>query len=319
MFCNSEEWSALSKRLPTVYNGAGLGDRSMNVRGALLLLTILAAGFWIRTLPSAKDGSALAKWWPWERSPVVTLYFSDGAHLFPVSRRIPATHDLPHAALQALLDGPPPGSGLKRPIPQGARIRSVAVSHGIARVDLSETAPGSAAEAEAAYAAMVYTMTRLPGVTSVAVTVDGKAVIADARRMPLLYYASPNGLVGVPSGANSPRESIAKYMAGPADPTVTGVPHDVRLVNYAYDAAAGLVSLDFSYTESVRTLALEKPHIMRSVLLGIVASLTEIPGVQAVRIDFEGHSRLGLGECSDLLRTPQPRPQLLNDERLLGA
>jgi hypothetical protein len=40
--------------------------------------------------------------------------------------------------------------------------------------------------------------------------------------------------------------------------------------------------------------------------------------VQAVRIDFEGRTRLGLGQCSDLLRVPQPRPELLNDERLLG-
>jgi hypothetical protein len=40
--------------------------------------------------------------------------------------------------------------------------------------------------------------------------------------------------------------------------------------------------------------------------------------VRKVQIDFEGQTRLGLGQCSDLLRIPQPRPQLLNDERLLG-
>jgi len=57
---------------------------------------------------------------------------------------------------------------------------------------------------------------------------------------------------------------------------------------------------------------------MRLLLLGLIASLTEFPSVGAVRLDFEGQSRLGLGQCSDLLRTPQKRPELLNDERLLG-
>jgi hypothetical protein len=64
-------------------------------------------------------------------------------------------------------------------------------------------------------------------------------------------------------------------------------------------------------------LALDKPERMRLVLLGLIATLTEFPVVRTVQIDFQGQTRLGLGQCSDLLRTPQPRPQLLNDERLL--
>ena len=66
-----------------------------------------------------------------------------------------------------------------------------------------------------------------------------------------------------------------------------------------------------------RELALDNPARMRTVLLGLIASLTEFPEVRAVRLDFGGHTRLGLGECSDLLGTPQPRPELLNDERFL--
>ncbi len=53
------------------------------------------------------------------------------------------------------------------------------------------------------------------------------------------------------------------------------------------------------------------------VLLGLITSLTEFSPVRTVRLDFEGRTRLGLGQCGDLLRTPQPRPESLNDERLL--
>jgi spore germination protein GerM len=161
-------------------------------------------------------------------------------------------------------------------------------------------------------------MTALPGIGSVTISVEGKRLAERAVRTPLLYYASARGLMAIPSSTETPDTAVAAFMTGPGDRTLTGLPRDVRLLHYKYDAADGLVSLDFSYTESVRTLALETPDIMRSVLLGLIASLTELPGVRAVRIDFDGHTRLGLGECSDLLGTRQPRPRLLNDERLLG-
>ena len=95
------------------------------------------------------------------------------------------------------------------------------------------------------------------------------------------------------------------------------MPSDVRLLAYDYHAADRLLSIGFTYTSAVRTLAIEHPERMRMLLLGLIASLTEFPEVRAVRLDFGGQSRLGLGECSDLLRSPQPRPALLNDERLL--
>jgi hypothetical protein len=98
---------------------------------------------------------------------------------------------------------------------------------------------------------------------------------------------------------------------------MTGVPADVRLLTYDYDTRDRLLSIGFTYTSAVRTLALEKPERTRMLLLGLIASLTEFPDVRAVRLDFGGQSRLGLGECSDLLRSPQPRPALLNDERLI--
>jgi len=133
----------------------------------------------------------------------------------------------------------------------------------------------------------------------------------------MLYYASANGLVALPTAASGPRAALDAFLAGPPDPDLVGIPSDARLLGYDFDAGRRLLSLRFAYTPSIRTLALERPDRMRFVLLGIIATLTAFPDVGAVQLDFGGQSRLGLGECSDLLRTPQPRPALLNDERLL--
>ena len=46
-------------------------------------------------------------------------------------------------------------------------------------------------------------------------------------------------------------------------------------------------------------------------------TLTELKEVQAVMLDFEGQAQLGLGQCRDLLRTVQLRPDILNDERII--
>ena len=105
--------------------------------------------------------------------------------------------------------------------------------------------------------------------------------------------------------------------AGPPSPEIAGLPPDVRLLAYEYNSARRVLSLKFSYTPSLRALAMDRPDRMRTVLIGLIASLTEFPEVRAIQLDFGGQTRLGLGQCSDLLRTPQTRPALLNDERLL--
>jgi hypothetical protein len=87
---------------------------------------------------------------------------------------------------------------------------------------------------------------------------------------------------------------------------------------YEYDAAAGLLALTFSYTDSLEAFALSAPSRVRLQLLGLIASLTEFPHVRAVQLDFDGRARLGMGQCSDLIGTPIRRPALLNDERMLG-
>ena len=278
----------------------------MNVRVAVLVTIVLGTGIWVRSL---------------SQPAIATLYFPHGDHLFPVSRRLGTTDDLARATLQALLDGPSASSGLTKVFPADVRIRSFSVSNGLARADLkvgsSESSEGGGGMS-AATTAIVETLTAVPGVRSVSLTVEGAPIAGPATRTPLLYYASLDGLVAVPAAAANARDAVAAYLNGPGDGALTGIPRDVRLLKYDYSKEDGLASLDLSYTESVRTLALEKPDIMRSVLLGLIASLTEYPEVNAVRIDFDGRTRLGLGECSDLLRTPQRRPRVLNDERLIG-
>jgi spore germination protein GerM len=288
----------------------------MKMRGALILAVVVGAGVWMRTVSPVVVPRALASWWPSGGASIVTLYFSDEADIFPVSHRLAAAGDLPRATLQALLDGPPAGSGLTSVIPTAAGVRSLSVANGTARIDLS--IPDATLDTRAR-TAIVDTMTALPGIRLVELQVNGGRPAPPAARTPLLYYASASGLVALPvSTAATGRDAIAAYLAGPSDPLLSGLPRDVRLEQFEDDAAGG-VSLRFTYTDSIRTLAIERPHIMRSVLLGLIASLTEVPGITTVRIDFDGRTQLGLGECSDLLRTPQPHPRLLNDERLLGS
>lgn len=230
---------------------------------------------------------------------------------------MPVTTELPSAVLRALLAGPEVRSSLKSWIPSGTEIRSFSVSGEMAHVDLSGTFLEGSSRPELANAAVIETMTHLPGVSSVALSVEGKPVAMSATRMPLLYYGSANGLVARPISASGPRAALDAYLSGPSDSELTGFPADVQLLGYEYSETNRSLSLNFTYTPSIRTLALDKPDRTRLVLLGLIATLTEFPEVRIVQLDFQGQSRLGLGQCSDLLRTPQPRPQLLNDERLL--
>jgi spore germination protein GerM len=277
----------------------------------VIVASVLGAGLWLRNVQALKIADGQTGWRLWPASTTASLYFSDGRFLFPVSRRISKNDDLPRAVLQALWAGPSTASHLENPIPPGLHLRSFRLQGGIAHIDLSAV-PNWPAQM-----AIVETMTAVPGVTSVELSVEGKAAGDPVKRTPLLYFASMKGLMAVPSRAMKPRNALDTYLAGPPAPDLTGLPPDVRLLAYDDNSSSGLLSLKFSYTSTLRALAIDRPDRMRTVLLGLIATLTEFPEVRAVQLDFGGQTRLGLGQCSDLLRTPQPRPILLNDERLL--
>jgi len=272
---------------------------------------LLGIGLWVRTVPA---GALLPV--GWQATTPVNLYFANGSFLFPVSRRFHPGNELPRVVLEALLAGPRHSRTVDSVIPNDVKIRSFSVAAGVARIDLSGGI-GEDDHAPMALAEITETMTRVPGIGSVAVSVRGRPLQAAGERTPLLYFPSADGLVAVPSQAGDARAALDAYLSGPPSAGMTGVPADVRLLTYDYDTRDRLLSIGFTYTPAVRTLALEKPERTRMLLLGLIASLTEFPGVRAVRLDFGGQSRLGLGECSDLLRSPQTRPALLNDERLL--
>ena len=266
---------------------------------------LFAGGLWMRTLPSIAIPRV-------RRSPdIVTLYFPDGPYLLPVSRRLASAGNLPRTILENLLTGPGRGSALRNPFPPGLQLRSLEIADSVAHIDLSAELD------ESARRAIVETMTGLPQIDAVAFSVNGQSRAVPIRRTPLAYYASVNALIAVPVSGSTPQQMITRYLLGPPDPSLTGLPPDVQLLKYDYDAASRAVALNFTYTPSVRTLALEQPDRMRFVLLGLIASLTELPQVETVELDFEGKTRLGVGQCSDLLRIRLRRPDLLNDERLL--
>jgi len=299
-----------SQRAPRLY---GASRQLMWVLGFAI---VLVAGAWMRTLPAGWLLAADLRGLGWQRNTAVNLYFLDGQFLFPVSRRLPANDELPRTVLEALLAGPNRPGRLKSAIPSDVEIRSFAVADGVGRIDLTRGLGHGEGE-RMALAAMTQTLTRVPGIRSIDVTVQGQPVGVRAPRTPLMYFPSADGLVAVPSNAVDARGALTAYLSGPPASAITGVPADVRLLSYDYDAADRLLSLGFTYTPAVRALALEQPERTRMLLLGLIATLTEFPEVRAVRLDFGGQSRLGLGECSDLLRSPQPRPALLNDERLI--
>ena len=276
------------------------------------LAVLLALGWWLRTLEPLHLTAAVV--WPWT-STTITVYYADGPFLFPVSRRLPSAADLPRASIEALLAGPPVQTGLSSTLPAGLTFQGLDVKDRVAHVRLAGPAQ-AVRDAPLAVPAVVATLTRVPGITGVALTVDGLPMTDAAARAPLLYYPSARGLVAIPTAASDPRAALDAFLGGPPSPDLTGLPPDARLLGAELDADH-VFALRFAYTPSLRVLALERPDRMRFLLLGLIATLTGYPEVRAVHLDFGGQSRLGLGECSDLLRTPQSRPALLNYERLL--
>src|SRR5437879_11765179 len=84
----------------------------------LLLISLVVAGLWARSVLSTKGSSREARRWTWDSTRTTTLYFSNGAFLVPVSRQMAVQRD-PRAVLQALIDGPSASTNLAGPSPHG--------------------------------------------------------------------------------------------------------------------------------------------------------------------------------------------------------
>lgn len=262
-------------------------QRSRAPLALILAAAAVAVGLLARAIPGAAAPGGLARWLPWGAPPAVTLYYPDasGRHLVPVTTGISGDLADPATLMGALAGEPPAGLGL-----DGALAGSALA--GEARAQTIAAWPAAAAAAAAGVEA--------------------------PEPSPLLYYVAGELIVAIPTVADGPRAALAAYLAGPADAGLAGLPADVRLLGYEHDARNGLLRVNLSYSPAVRALATDEPETMRRVLLGLIATLTSHPEVQAVMLDFEGRARLGVGQCAELLRTPQRRPDVLNDARLLA-
>lgn len=112
----------------------------------------------------------------------VTLYFgrmtAKDFFLVPEKRSVSKVEGLPKAALEELIRGPLPGSGLERLIPEGTKLRSLKVRDGIAYPDFSEEIrskfPGGSRREELLVYSVVNTLTQFPEIREVQFLIEGK-------------------------------------------------------------------------------------------------------------------------------------------------
>jgi hypothetical protein len=113
----------------------------------------------------------------------LVVYLLLDQRLVPVQRQVPATLGVARAAMTALLAGPTPleGSGpsaLSTLIPSGTQLLDIAVSNGVAVVDLTGQfeSGGGSTSMFGRLAQVVYTLTQFPTVSGVTFRLDGQPV-----------------------------------------------------------------------------------------------------------------------------------------------
>ncbi len=291
-------------------------------RWLALTVLLVGVGLLLRLGTVGQLPIHLDRWLPWVSPPTVTLYFPDsqGRFLIPITRRVGSAEATAQAAVEELLQGPRDHIKLSTPFPLGSRLSLFDFLGGVAQVHITTERPESAGllDISRTLEMLARTLQEFKDVESVQLLINGSLLgdisVTSPRSHPI-YYTYGSYLVPDANGYTSPQEAIAQYLIGPAPGSgLEGLPEDVRLLEYRFDATRGLVYINLTYTESVREVALSDVSRMRRTLIGIVATLTDFDEVKAVMLDFQGHTRLGLGQCADLLRAPQIRTKAINDE-----
>lgn len=301
--------------------GSEPGQRPRRGRTIVLVVGLLLVGFVARSVAVDGSDSILLRWLPWMGRTPITLYYADpsGEALAPVSRTVSRDDMSAETLVAELLAGPAAGTGLHPLLPAGTTATAVAFTEGTLSVEL--TGDPAAFTDPLVLASLRHSLRSWAEVDDVAVTVGGTPVDVLAAPPHLLFFwhEERDLLVARPTATMDPREVLGEYLAGSGTAGLIGLPADVRLITYDFSPGSGLLSLDFSYVDSVRTFALDHPEGMRRVLEGLIATMTTgFPQVGGLYVDFEGQATLGLGQCADLLRTLQLQPEVLNDERLLA-
>lgn len=292
---------------------------SLTKKQALYFFMALLLGVSLRGLSQV---SSIKEWLDnqllWFHRTPVTLYYTDSAsnNFEPVSYSLAGNADNPRMLFKLFSKWPQGVRGMLPPLPDGTEIRSLSLEGGQLQLELSEHF--LQANLPLAVPALWHTMKSLPDVQNVHVTVAGKPLTMPSSNTRMLYFysLSKSRLVSLPANASSHRQALEMYLQGPSDNKLIGLPADVQMLNYEFDPIRNSVRLNFNFTSSLRRLGTEHPESTRSLLLGLIATLTQFREIETVTLEFDGHSRLGLGNCANLIGTPQTRPMVLNDERL---
>lgn len=283
------------------------------VAGALLI------GLIARSVVSDGTDSAFVRWLPWLDRPAITLFYGDatGHYLVPVSRTLGPDDARPEALVDTLLAGPADGTGLVNLIPDGTSVTSVALEDGTLRVDLSGSYRAGAPAL--VHESVFQSMRSWPDVDTVAIAIDGIPLDFDSTGHLIYFYDEAHDmLVARPTDLERPGDVLTEYLAGPDDPHLVGLPADIESLGVTLGSNQ-LLTLDFTFRESLREYAIDHPSSVRRVLEGLIATFTTgFPEIGGVLLDFEGRNALGLGQCANLLNTVQGQPEVLNDERLLS-
>lgn len=111
----------------------------------------------------------------------IVLYFgtSDG-YLAAEMRSIPKTQGIARAAVQELIRGPAPGSGLYPTLPPGTSLNGIKIEGGTATVDFSKELKtghkGGSSGEMVTVSSIVNTLTQFPAVQRVQILIDGSKV-----------------------------------------------------------------------------------------------------------------------------------------------
>jgi hypothetical protein len=278
----------------------------------------LLVGLIGRGVVSDGADSVFLRWLPWTNRTTVTLFYGDssGEYLIPVTRTVSRDEAQPEALVQTLLAGPAEGTGLVSLIPDGTTATAT-FEDGRLAVDLAGTYALGAFGLT--HESLLQSMHSWPGVSEVAVTIDGAPLEHETTGHLIYFYDEQrDALVGRPTTLERPGDVLIEYLAGPGDPRLAGLPPDIESLGIEL-APNELLTLEFTFRDSLRDYAIDHPDSVRRVLEGLIATFTTgFPEVGGVLLDFEGRNALGLGQCANLLNTVQGQPEILNDERILG-
>lgn len=132
---------------------------------------------------------------------VVTIYMrmdslAGGVFLVPVTRPVASVADLARAALEQLVAGPGSETGLNAVMPTTTRVEELSMQGDVATVDFSVDL-AQAEDLDIAVAAVVLTLTELPGISRVKLTMGGETIkLSDGRTLlePVFRPISTNPL-----------------------------------------------------------------------------------------------------------------------------